>query len=77
MDKSLRRFSYDRFYKRPARGRPTRCILFWIERPGLYLPWPTFGAAIGGLAFYAIWILHQSSIPGNRLLKGGRPAVFD
>jgi hypothetical protein len=27
---------------------------FWIQRPDLYWPWPTFGAVIAGLAFYAV-----------------------
>jgi hypothetical protein len=32
---------------------------FWIQRPGLYWPWPTFGGAIAGLDFYAVWILRR------------------
>ena len=32
---------------------------FWIMRPDLYWPWPTFGAAIAWLAFYAMWILRR------------------
>ena len=40
---------------------------FWIVRPGLYWPWPTFGAAIAWLGFYAVWILlrprHQVAVP--------------
>ena len=36
---------------------------FWIQRPDLYWPWPTFGAVIAGLAFYAVWILrHRPTI---------------
>ncbi len=32
---------------------------FWIQRPDLYWPWPTFGAVIAGLAFYAVRILRR------------------
>lgn len=40
---------------------------FWIMRPGLYWPWPTFGAAIAWLGLCAVWILRrprqQAAIP--------------
>jgi hypothetical protein len=32
---------------------------FWIQRPDLYWPWPTFGAVIAGLAFYSVRILRR------------------
>jgi hypothetical protein len=38
---------------------------FWIARPGLYWPWPMFGAAIGWLGFYAVWILRQPRRQGS------------
>ncbi len=38
---------------------------FWIVRPGLYWPWPMFGAAIAWLGFYAVLILRRSRRRGS------------
>ena len=38
---------------------------FWIARPGLYWPWPMFGAAIAWLGFYAVLILRRPRRRGS------------
>jgi len=40
-----------------------RVFAFWIARPSLYWPWPTFGAAIAGLSFYAVQTLRGPRQP--------------
>lgn len=55
-------------FSAPIRGGGTGAVFsFWIRRPDLYWPWPTFGAVIASLAFYAVWILRGSSIDKTRV----------
>ena len=47
-----------------AHGGGTGAVFaFWIQRPGLFWPWPMFGAAIAGLSLYAVWIFHRPRKP--------------
>jgi hypothetical protein len=47
-----------------AVGRGTAAAFsFWIQRPSLYWPWPTFGTAIAGLGFYTMLILRRPREP--------------
>jgi len=48
-------------------GGTGRVFAFWIQHPDLYWPWPMFGSAIAGLAFWAVWTLRRPSIDKPRI----------
>jgi hypothetical protein len=52
-------------------------FIFWVQRPGLYWPWPTFGAVIGGLGFYAVWASRRPRQPDTgKLGERSRVEVY-
>jgi hypothetical protein len=58
-----------------AVGRGTAAAFsFWIQRPSLYWPWPTFGAAIAGLGFYAMWMLRRPREPSREARQPHEPS---